>query len=62
MTLRKLSMVVFLNENVDHAGTLRLYTQGQEVTNGVVDISQRIGRAVLFKSEEMLHKVMSSQE
>ena len=60
MTLRKLSMVVFLNENADHSDMLRLYTQGQEVTEGVVDISQRIGRAVLFKSEEMLHKVMSS--
>ena len=26
----------------------------------VVDISPRLGRAVLFKSEEMLHQVMSS--
>ena len=37
---------------------LRLYTKG-ESEEGVVDVSPRLGRAVLFKSEEMLHKVMS---
>ena len=64
MELRKLSMVVFLNDELDEnepTGMLRLYTKGREVTEGVVDISPRLGRAVLFKSEEMLHQVMSSQ-
>ena len=39
---------------------LRLYTKGESV-EGVVDVSPRLGRAVLFKSEEMLHQVMSSR-
>ena len=39
---------------------LRLYTEGESV-EGVIDISPRLGRAVFFKSEEMLHKVMSTQ-
>ena len=38
---------------------LRLYPNG-EIDDGVVDISPRLGRAVLFKSEEMLHQMMSS--
>ena len=38
---------------------LRLYPKGESVEE-VVDISPRLGRAVLFKSEEMLHQVMSS--
>ena len=51
MVLRKLSMVIFLNENLDQSliaqsGKIRLYPK-----DGVVDISPRIGRAVLFKSE-----------
>ena len=51
MVLRKLSMVIFLNENMDQSlisqsGKIRLYPK-----DGVVDISPRIGRAVLFKSE-----------
>ena len=41
-------------------GMLRLYTKGESV-EGVVDVSPRLGRAVLFKSEEMLHQVMSSR-
>ena len=61
MVLRKLSMVVFLNENVDHSGMLRLYTSGREINDGILDISPRLGRAVMFKSEEMLHQVMSSE-
>ena len=49
-------------------GMLRLYPNGEpngeygmikypnnEKANGVVDISPRLGRAVLFKSEEMYH-------
>ena len=63
MSLRKLSMVVFLNEDIDqveHKGMLRLYTEGRDTVEGIVDISPRLGRAVLFKSEEMLHQVMSS--
>ena len=55
MALRKLSMVIFLNENIDQVGKLRLYTKGDESVEGVIDISPRLGRAVLFKSEEMIH-------
>ena len=54
---RKISMIIFLNDNVDEAqskGMLRLYPNGERV-DGVVDISPRLGRAVLFRSEEMLH-------
>ena len=60
-------MVVFLNDNLDEVyslpdaqkGMLRLYPEGA-TDEGVVDISPRMGRAVLFKSEEMLHNVMPS--
>ena len=63
MSLRKLTLVVFLNEDIDKVeathgaqmGMLRLYPRGDESTDGVVDISPRLGRAVLFKSEHMLH-------
>ena len=57
-SLRKLSLVIFLNDNLDEPdevqqkGMLRLYPNGEKV-DGVVDISPRLGRAVLFKSEEM---------
>ena len=69
MRLRKLSMVIFLNEDLNQSqtstkeqmGMLRLYTKSDSV-DGIVDISPRIGRAVLFKSEEMMHQVISSQE
>ena len=40
---------------------LRLYPKGEKSVEGVVDISPRMGRAVLFKSEEMLHQVKSSR-
>ena len=43
-------------------GMLRLYPKGDESIEGVVDISPRIGRAVLFKSEEMLHQVLPTLE
>ena len=68
MALRKLSMVIFLNEESESAqmGKLRLYDgfsvmypMGERAKN-VIDVSTRSGRAVLFKSEEMMHKVMSS--
>ena len=66
-SLRKISMVIFLNDNLDqvqaspemHTGMLRLYPKGESIDE-VVDISPRMGRAVLFKSEEMMHQVMSS--
>ena len=63
MTLRKLSLVIFLNEQSasDQTGKLRLYTKGER-EEGVIDISTQLGRAVLFKSEEMMHKVMSNLE
>ena len=41
---------------------LRLYPKGEKSVDGVVDISPLLGRAVLFKSEEMLHQVMSSHK
>ena len=58
-------MVIFLNDNLDEVqssptarmGNLRLYPKGNESVEGVVDISPRMGRAVLFKSEQMLHNV-----
>ena len=61
-SLRKISMVIFLNDNIDevqssptkHNGMLRLYPNGETI-DGVVDISPRMGRAVMFKSEEMMH-------
>ena len=37
-------------------GELRLYPNVTDV-DGVVDITPRLGRAVLFKSEHMLHQV-----
>ena len=62
-------MVIFLDEDLNqdqlsstaHKGKLRLYTKGESV-DGIVDISPRIGRAVLFKSEEMMHQVISSSQ
>ena len=65
MELRKLTMIIFLNDGLDlvspdspvnKMGSLRLYTEGDSA-NGVVDIHPRIGRAVLFKSENVLHRV-----
>ena len=58
-------MVIFLNDNLNEVqssptaqtGNLRLYPNGDESVEGVVDISPRMGRAVLFKSEQMLHNV-----
>ena len=55
-------MVIFLNDNLDkvqaspdmHTGMLRLYPRGESIDE-VVDISPRMGRAVLFRSEEMMH-------
>ena len=62
MVLRKISMIIFLNDNLDEAyslpnakkGMLRLYPKGESIED-VIDISPRLGRAVMFKSEEMLH-------
>ena len=62
MALRKLTLVIFLNDNLDEVhslpnaqkGMLRLYPKFESV-EGVVDISPRMGRAVMFKSEEMMH-------
>ena len=69
MVLRKLSLIIFLNDDLDEVyslpnaekGMLRLYPKGESIED-VVDISPRLGRAVLFKSEEMLHQVMSSHK
>ena len=55
-------MIIFLNDNLDQVrtlpdaqkGMLRLYPKGESVEK-VVDISPRLGRIVLFRSEEMLH-------
>ena len=35
-----------------------MYPKGDESVEGVVDITPRLGRAVLFKSEQMMHMVM----
>ena len=43
-------------------GKLRLYPNGDESVEGVVDISPRMGRAVLFKSEHMLHNILPTLE
>ena len=65
MDLRKFTMVIFLNDAQDvvnpdapkdKMGSLRLFTKGDTI-EGVIDILPRIGRAVLFKSEEVLHEV-----
>ena len=37
-----------------YKGHLRLYPKGESIED-VVDIIPRLGRAVLFKSEEMIH-------
>ena len=47
-----------MKPETDKLGQLRLYPNGFKSVNGVVDIVPRLGRAVLFKSEEMLHKVL----
>ena len=55
-------MVIFLNDNIDeffklpdaNTGALRLYPNDDRL-DGIVDIIPRLGRAVLFKSEEMIH-------
>ena len=67
MDLRKFTMVIFLNDGLDvnnpdapldKTGSLRLFTNGvNDTLTGVVDIHPRVGRAVLFKSEDVLHKV-----
>ena len=54
-------MVIFLNDNIDEVYSLPSAQKGMlrnpngEKAEGVVDISPRLGRAVLFKSEEMYH-------
>ena len=64
-------MVIFLNDIViDRAdlspnikmGALRLYPEFPDgsALHKAVDISPRMGRAVLFKSEDMLHQAMST--
>ena len=39
-------------------GNLRLYPKGDDSVENVVDITPRMGRAVLFKSEQIMHTVM----
>ena len=66
MELRKFTLVIFLNDGPDvevtpdgpndKTGSLRLYAEG-DTFEGVVDIHPRVGRAVLFKSEHLLHRV-----
>ena len=70
MELRKLTMVVFLNDDLDKVrevstakmGTLRLFSEGNDPLAEVYDIVPRMGRAVLFKSEKILHKVNPTLE
>lgn len=62
-------MVVFLNDDLDQVrekstakmGSLRLYSEGSPL-HEVYDVIPRLGRAVLFKSEETLHKVNPTLE
>ena len=61
MDLRKFTLVIFLNDGLADAppektGSLRLYAEG-DTFEGVVDVHARAGRAVLFKSEHLLHRV-----
>ena len=57
-------MVIFLNDNIDEVkaqedsrlGELRLYPDWENCEK-VIDIVPRLGRAVLFRSEDMLHMV-----
>ena len=55
-----------MNDNLDDdylipgaaTGALRLYPNddwSSKMLEGVVDVMPRLGRAVLFKSEEMIH-------
>ena len=68
MELRKLTMIVFMNDGLDEIrespeakmGSLRLFTKGDHY-EGVVDIIPRIGRAIIFKSEEVIHKFMPTK-
>ena len=39
-----------------------MYPNGDSTTEGVIDILPRMGRAVLFKSEALLHKVNPTLE
>ena len=65
MKLRKLTMIVFMNDGQDvenpdtpksQLGSFRLYPEGDNIDN-VIDVVPRKGRAVIFKSEKLLHKV-----
>ena len=56
---RKITMVIFLNEEVNEEsteamGSLRLFYPDRTAD---VDVVPRMGRAVLFKSEVQLHEV-----
>ena len=67
--LRKYTMVVFLNDDLDQVrekstakmGSLRLYSVADPLSE-VYDVIPRLGRAVLFKSEETLHKINPTLE
>ena len=67
MELRKLTTIVFLNDyqisNIpdkpkSQLGSIRLYLQDDNIEN-VIEIVPQVGRAVIFKSEKVLHKVTS---
>ena len=57
---RKITMVIFLNEDINEQdsealGSLRLYYPDSSAD---VDIVPRMGRAVLFKSEMLMHEIL----
>ena len=57
---RKITMVIFLNEDINDQdttaqGSLRLFYPDSSTD---VDIVPRMGRAVLFKSETLMHEVL----
>ena len=43
-------------------GSLRLFLEGGNPLNEVYDVIPRLGRAVLLKSEETLHKINPTLE
>ena len=43
-------------------GSLRLFSEGGNPLNEVYDVIPRLGRAVLLKSEETLHKINPTLE
>lgn len=54
--MRKLTVITYLNEDIpssrDKQGQLRLYTDDK-----IIDVAPRLGRTIVFKSENLEHEV-----